>query len=123
MSAHRGRRPNGSLATYFDINKEFHDLICAGARNTTLDSTARDLRFRLSPFRRPEPTSDAAAVIERSTAEHIAIVDAILSGNAEGAYEAMRAHDARVNLGAMRLLQRRMLRRNHGCRTAKDSPK
>lgn len=95
----------GSLAKYFEMNKEFHDLICAGAGNATLDSTARELRFRLSPFRRPEPRSDAAAVIARSTAEHTAIVDAILSGNAERAYEAMRAHDARVNLAAVRLLQ------------------
>lgn len=95
----------GSLPKYFEMNKEFHDLICAGARNATLDSTARDLRFRLSPFRRPEPRSDAGAVIGRSTAEHTAIVNAILSGNAEGAYEAMRAHDARVNLAAVRLLQ------------------
>ena len=75
---------NGSLASYFDINKEFHDLICAGAHNSTLDGTARDLRFRLSPFRRPEPTSNPAAVIARSTAEHIAIVDAILSRRRRG---------------------------------------
>jgi DNA-binding GntR family transcriptional regulator len=93
-----------SLAKYFEMNKEFHDLICAGARNATLDSTVRDLRFRLSPFRRPMPRSDAAAVIERSTAEHTTIVNAILSGNAEAAYEAMRAHDARVNLAAVRML-------------------
>jgi DNA-binding GntR family transcriptional regulator len=95
----------GSLAAYFEINKEFHDLICAGAHNSTLDLTARDLRFRLSPFRRPEPKCDAGEVIGRSTAEHAAIVKAIVSGDAEVAYEAMRAHDARVNLGAMKLLQ------------------
>lgn len=94
-----------SLPRYFEINKEFHDLICAGAHNSTLDGTARELRFRLSPFRRPEPTTDAAGVIARSTEEHAAIVSAILAGEAERAYEAMRAHNARVNLAAMRLLQ------------------
>jgi DNA-binding GntR family transcriptional regulator len=94
-----------SLVRYFEINKEFHDLICAGAHNSTLDSTARELRFRLSPFRRPEPTTDVAGVIARSTEEHSAIVAAILAGEAERAYEAMRVHNARVNLGAMKLLQ------------------
>ncbi len=94
-----------SLSRYFEINKEFHDFICAGAHNTTLDSTARDLRFRLSPFRRPEPRSNASAVMARSTDEHAAIVNAILDGAAERAYEAMRAHNARVNLGAMKILQ------------------
>lgn len=93
------------LPNYFEINKTFHDLICAGAHNSTLDGTARDLRFRLSPFRRPEPRSDVAAVIARSTEEHAAIVDAILAGDAERAYEAMRGHNARVNLGAMKILQ------------------
>jgi DNA-binding GntR family transcriptional regulator len=94
-----------SLTRYFEINKEFHDLICAGAHNSTLDGTARELRFRLSPFRRPEPTSAVAGVIARSTQEHSVIVTAILTGEAERAYEAMRVHNARVNLGAMRLLQ------------------
>jgi DNA-binding GntR family transcriptional regulator len=98
-------REEKSLTRYFEINKEFHDLICAGAHNSTLDGTARELRFRLSPFRRPEPTSAVAGVIARSTEEHSVIVTAILSGEAERAYEAMRAHNARVNLGAMRLLQ------------------
>jgi DNA-binding GntR family transcriptional regulator len=93
------------LSRYFEINKEFHDLICTGAHNSTLDGTARELRFRLSPFRRPEPTTDAAGVIARSTQDHSAIVSAILAGEAERAYEAMRAHNARVNLGAMKLLQ------------------
>ncbi|MCX7313453.1 MAG: GntR family transcriptional regulator [Alphaproteobacteria bacterium] len=94
-----------SLTRYFEINKEFHDLICAGAHNSTLDGTARELRFRLSPFRRPEPSTDVVGVISRSTGEHSAIVAAILAGEAERAYEAMRVHNARVNLGAMKLLQ------------------
>jgi len=94
-----------SLPAYFEVNKEFHDLICAGAHNATLNNAARELRFRLSPFRRPQPRTDAASVIARSTTEHAAIVAAILGGEQERAYEAMRSHNARVNLGAMKLLQ------------------
>jgi DNA-binding GntR family transcriptional regulator len=101
----RAAAVTSSLAAYFEINKEFHDLICAGAHNSTLDTTASELRFRLSPYRRPEPRSDASGVIARSTEEHAQIVAAILSGEAERAYEAMRTHNARVNLGAMKLLQ------------------
>lgn len=103
LHEHAAKEEN--LAQYFEINKSFHDLICAGAHNSTLDGTARDLRFRLSPFRRPEPRSQVAAVIARSTQEHAAIVEAILAGDAERAYEAMRTHNARVNLGAMKILQ------------------
>ncbi len=94
-----------NLYAYFENNKKFHDLICAGAHNSTLDTAARDLRFRLSPFRRPEARSDAAAVIARSIQEHRVIVEAILTSQAERAYEAMRSHNARVNLGAMKLLR------------------
>lgn len=95
----------GNLSVYFELNKEFHDAICAGAHNTTLDSTARNLRFRLSPFRRPEPRSEVSTVIARSSEDHAKIVFAILSGAAEKAYEAMRDHNARVNIGAMKLLE------------------
>jgi DNA-binding GntR family transcriptional regulator len=103
-----------NLFRYFEINKLFHDLICAGAHNSTLDGTARDLRFRLSPFRRPQPKSDSREVIAGSTAEHAAIVEAILSGEPERAYEAMRTHNARVNLGAMKILQSQSQRATGG---------
>jgi len=102
---HERAAASGNLTVYFEMNKEFHDLICAGAHNSTLNTTASELRFRLSPFRRPEPRSDAAVVIKRSTEEHTEIVSAILSGEAEKAYEAMRTHNARVNLGAMKILR------------------
>ena len=102
---HEHAAQRDKLSGYFELNKEFHDLVCSGAHNSTLDTTARDLRFRLSPFRRPEPQSDVKAVIARSTKEHTAIVNAIVMGDAEAAYEAMRGHNARVNLGAMKLLQ------------------
>jgi DNA-binding GntR family transcriptional regulator len=102
---HEQAARQNNLKDYFEVNKGFHDLICSGAHNSTLDKMARDLRFRLSPFRRPEAQTDTKGVIARSTKEHSVIVAAILSGNAEAAYEAMREHNARVNLGAMKLLQ------------------
>jgi DNA-binding GntR family transcriptional regulator len=112
-----------NLFRYFEINKLLHDLICAGAHNSTLDGTARDLRFRLSPFRRPEPKSDSGQVIARSTAEHAAIVEAILSGQPERAYEAMRTHNARVNLGAMKILQSQSHERRAAGRTSQNAVK
>jgi DNA-binding GntR family transcriptional regulator len=96
---------SSELDHYFEINKEFHDLICAGTHNATLEKTARDLRFRLSPFRRSDAEANAKAIMSRSTAEHSSIVEAIVRGQAEAAYEAMRAHDARVNVGVIKLLQ------------------
>ena len=93
------------LVSYFEVNKEFHDLICAGTHNATLERMSRDIRFRLSPFRRSESERDAQEIMARSTAEHLRIVDAVVGGQAEVAYEAMRAHDARVNVGIVKLLQ------------------
>jgi DNA-binding GntR family transcriptional regulator len=95
----------GELGRYFEINKQFHDLICAGTHNATLEKMARDLRFRLSPFRRSDAEADAKTIMSRSTAEHSSIVDAIVRDQAEAAYEAMRAHDARVNAGVVKLLK------------------
>jgi DNA-binding GntR family transcriptional regulator len=96
-----------NLAAYFEINREFHDLIGTGTHNETLERAARDLRMRLSPFRRSESEDDAKKIMARSTAEHTGIVDAIVRGHAEAAYEAMRAHDARVNVGFVKLLKSR----------------
>jgi len=94
-----------TLTDYFERNRVFHDLVCAGAHNETLNTCARDMRSRLSPFRRSPPDSDLKAVVAQATGEHAAIVEAIIGGEAEPAYEAARSHCARVNLGAMKLLQ------------------
>lgn len=97
----------GALGEFFTLNGEFHDLISQGSGNATLTSMARDLRFRLSPFRRPKLENDRQR-LARAHHEHDAVVTAILDGNQEQAYEAMRAHNARVNAGVLRLMQGQM---------------
>jgi DNA-binding GntR family transcriptional regulator len=89
---------------YLALNNEFHDLICSGAHNATLGAMIRDLRDRLAPFRQTqsEPQGQRLA---RSHAEHSIIVEAILRGNPDDAYEAMRNHNARLSTGVLRLLR------------------
>ena len=91
-----------ALEEFYDLNDAFHDLVLAGAHNLTLDNAARELRFRLSPFRRTGRESEQEMLIALNYDDHARIVAAILAENPEAAYEAMRAHNARVNAKALR---------------------
>lgn len=91
--------------TYLTLNQEFHDLICAGAHNETLADTTRALRERLSPFRQSQAEEKGRRLM-RSVEEHDAIVEAITRGDGDAAYEAMRAHNARLGTGVLKLLRR-----------------
>jgi DNA-binding GntR family transcriptional regulator len=95
---------NKQESTYLALNKEFHDLICAGARNNTITSTARDLRARLMPFRQTQ-RGTLKERIERSNEEHELIVNSIMSGDPESAYQAMVKHNARLSYGVLRMLR------------------
>lgn len=87
---------------FYLLNNSFHELILAGAHNATLNHAARDLRFRLWPYRRTGRESPQEFLVALNFADHEAIVNAIVSERAEAAYEAMRAHNARVNSKALR---------------------
>jgi DNA-binding GntR family transcriptional regulator len=89
---------------YLALNKEFHDLICAGAHNVTLETTARDLRDRLAPFRQTQSELQGQR-LARSHEEHDLIVAAIVRGAPDAAYEAMRGHIARLSTGVLQLLR------------------
>lgn len=91
-----------ALEEFYDLNNAFHDLILAGAHNLTLDNAARELRFRLSPFRRTGRESEEEMLIALNYEDHATIVDAILGEKPEAAYETMRAHNGRVNAKALR---------------------
>ncbi|MBN9083138.1 MAG: hypothetical protein BGP04_02940 [Rhizobiales bacterium 62-17] len=95
-----------SEATYRRLNNEFHDLICEGARNQTVATTARELRERLAAFRQSQ-SSTLKERMERSNEDHEAIVQAILAGQPEAAYEAMRKHNARLSSDVLRQLSRK----------------
>lgn len=98
----------GTDVEFYELNGSFHDLILSGSHNRTLDAAARELRFRLSPYRRTGPESDKDRLMERILGEHTAIVNAILSEKPEQAYEAMRTHNARVNAKALRHFRKQL---------------
>jgi len=84
-----------ALQEFYVLNDEFHAVILAGAHNATLKDAARDLRFRLSPLRRTG--RDADTIIERAYEEHSSIAAAILGNRPADAFDAMHAHNTRVN--------------------------
>jgi DNA-binding GntR family transcriptional regulator len=89
---------------YLVINQSFHDMICNGARNATLAAMTRDLRERLSPFRQSQSPS-LTGRLALSHDEHSLVVEAIVSGNADAAYNAMLRHNARLSSGILGLLR------------------
>jgi len=90
----------GDESGYLEANTRFHDLICAGTRNTTLAQTVRRLRERLAPFRQTQ--SGVERRFEVSHHEHEAIVQAIVAGNADAAGAAMLNHNGRLSANALR---------------------
>jgi DNA-binding GntR family transcriptional regulator len=91
----RAALERGALRQFYDLNDEFHAVVLAGAHNETLKEAARDLRFRLSPLRRTG--RDAETIIERAYQEHSAVLAAILEHRPADAFDAMHAHNTRVN--------------------------
>jgi DNA-binding GntR family transcriptional regulator len=91
-------------ARYLAVNQTFHDMICDGAHNVTLAAMTRDLRARLAPFRQSQSESQGRR-FPRSHEEHARIVDAILGGDQDAAYTAMRLHNARLSSGVLGLLR------------------
>jgi DNA-binding GntR family transcriptional regulator len=91
-------------ARYLAVNQTFHEMICNGAHNATLAGMTRDLRDRLSAFRQ----SQSASLVGRlalSHEEHTLVVDAIMSGDPDAAYNAMLRHNARLSSGILGLLR------------------
>jgi DNA-binding GntR family transcriptional regulator len=91
-------------ARYLAVNQTFHEMICSGAHNATLAGMTRDLRDRLSAFRQ----SQSASLVGRlalSHDEHTLVVDAIMSGDPDAAYNAMLRHNARLSSGILGLLR------------------
>jgi DNA-binding GntR family transcriptional regulator len=68
----------------------FHELIFAGTHNPFLEETATRIRHRVSAFRRHQLR--APGRLARSFAEHEAILNAILAGDAGEADRLMHHH-------------------------------
>ena len=90
-------------AGYFELNTIFHAAICAGVQNRTLNLAISQLRDRLAPLRQMQRAS-VSERLQRSIAEHEGIVAAIMKGDADAAYAAMRLHNARLGAGALAAL-------------------
>ncbi|TVQ54689.1 MAG: GntR family transcriptional regulator [Rhodobacteraceae bacterium] len=88
----------GAEAAYEEANRRFHELLYAGAHNAEIAAMAVSIRVRLAPFRRAQ--FRVAGRLERSFAEHDAVVRALLESDAAAAADAMRRHLNTVGLAA-----------------------
>lgn len=75
---------------FFEANNEFHDIIFIAARSQFLLDEARSLRRRVNPYR--HYLTYQPGRMQKSVAEHEAIIRAIESGNGEEAHCVMRVH-------------------------------
>jgi len=80
----------GDQDGYFAASMRFHELIYAGAHNPFLEQTATRIQHRISAFRRHQLR--APGRLAQSFAEHEAVLNAILSGDAEKADGLMHRH-------------------------------
>ncbi|MEM5522314.1 GntR family transcriptional regulator [Sulfitobacter sp. AS59] len=75
---------------YYDENETFHATIYRESGNSFLEQESLKLQKRLRPFRRQQLRLRGR--MAQSMAEHEAIVDALVSGDSEGAANALRNH-------------------------------
>lgn len=75
---------------YEELNRQFHTTIYRGTHNDLLVDIAFEARRRVAPYRRAQ--FNVAGRVGLSWDEHDAVVDAIIDGQGEAAYRAMRRH-------------------------------
>lgn len=80
----------GEYQAFADLNWQLHLAIFQASGNGFLEEQARSLRLRLHPYRGLMLRISGRMPVAH--AEHVAIVDAICTGNAERAYETMASH-------------------------------
>jgi DNA-binding GntR family transcriptional regulator len=81
---------SGDEDIYFEHNRAFHAAIYAGAHNSYVTETARQLFLRGAPYRRLQLRQRGRLPV--SHAEHGAIADAIIREDGAAAAVAIRAH-------------------------------
>lgn len=86
----RQRAEADDVPGYYEANAAFHELIYSLGGNGFLADVTRGVRNRLQPFRRAQFSSSGR--IHKSIEEHAAIVEAILSREAEAAFRLARDH-------------------------------
>lgn len=75
---------------YFELNRQFHEAIYAGAHNSYVQESARKLFLRGAPYRRLQLRQRGR--LATSHAEHGAIAQAIFAEDSVGAADAIRSH-------------------------------
>ncbi len=78
------------MLAYAEANERMHEFIWQAAGNNTLRELMGMIRARTAPFRLQQFRH--ADRVQASLAEHRAIVEALIAGDAEAAAEAMRMH-------------------------------
>ena len=75
---------------YFELNRQFHEAIYAGAHNSYVQESAHKLFLRGAPYRRLQLRQRGR--LSTSHAEHGAIASAILAEDGAAAANAIRSH-------------------------------
>ncbi len=88
---------------YAALNEQFHDAIRMGAHNATLDDSIVRIRHRLAPFRQPW-LIEKRDRLQTSFQEHEELVAAILSGDRQGAHDAILNHVTATSLLTIEVL-------------------
>lgn len=78
------------LDSYYAANRSFHEAVHAGSHNEVLVEIVRSLFVRLAPYRRYQLNHPRR--ITESFKEHDAVLQAILEGDPQSAFHAMRKH-------------------------------
>ena len=82
---------DGPCADYADVNIRFHDALRQGAQNQVLAGLLGDLNRRSLPWRNAQFTQRTER-IDTSRAEHRAILEAVITRDADRAAALMRTH-------------------------------
>jgi len=90
---------------YLATNEQFHSLIAHGTHNDVLTAMLAELRERLAPFRQAQ--ADVERRLAISHAEHERVAHAIIAGEPEAAFVAMRDHNARLSTHVLRTIRSR----------------
>jgi DNA-binding GntR family transcriptional regulator len=89
LNAHRQKRIADGDKDFAAMNNQFHEAIYLGAHNSSIASVTRGFRQRLAPF---QALQFVPGRTEYSFHEHDDIVRAIVSSDADRAYDIMRDH-------------------------------
>jgi len=93
ISIHRKFRPYVQARDregYHALNQTFHDAISAGSHNQYLQAQASALYDRLAPYRAYQLKRPDA--LRLASEEHQAIIDAIVAGEGDAAFDLLRDH-------------------------------